>query len=88
MPRVSGRVRALRWSMSLKSSGVDIENGGLQMTMEQGRSGYGFSNVLRRLDLFAKGNSSCRIFSREGVGTCISIRIPATTREDAFDRQF
>lgn len=73
---------------------LEVEDNGKGMSqeqcqaLEQGRSGYGFSNVLRRLDLFAKGNSSCRIFSREGVGTCISIRIPATTREDAFDRQF
>ena len=73
---------------------LEVEDNGKGMTqaqceaLEQGRGGYGFSNVLRRLDLFARGRSSCHIFSREGVGTCISIQIPATTREDAFDRQF
>ena len=73
---------------------LEVEDNGKGMTqaqceaLEQGSGGYGFSNVLRRLDLFARGRSSCHIFSREGVGTCISIQIPATTREDAFDRQF
>lgn len=73
---------------------LEVEDNGKGMThaqceaLEQGSGGYGFSNVLRRLDLFAQGRSSCHIFSREGLGTCISIQIPATTRGDAFNRQF
>lgn len=73
---------------------LEVEDNGKGMTeeqctaLEEGHSGYGFSNVLRRLELFAKGNSQCHIFSREGVGTCISIQIPATVQENAFDRKF
>lgn len=73
---------------------LEVEDNGKGMAPEQctaletGCSGYGFSNVLRRLDLFAKGSSQCHVFSREGIGTCISIQLPATIREDDFDRQF
>lgn len=73
---------------------LEVEDNGKGMTAEQcaaleeGQSGYGFSNVRRRLDLFARGESQCHIFSREGVGTCISIQLPTTIREDAFDRKF
>lgn len=73
---------------------LEVEDNGKGMTqaqceaLEQGNGGYGFSNVLRRLNLFARGRSCCHIFSREDMGTCISIQIPATTREDAFDCRF
>lgn len=73
---------------------LEVEDNGKGMTAEQcaaledGQSGYGFSNVRRRLELFARGESQCHIFSREGVGTCISIQLPTTIREDAFDRNF
>lgn len=73
---------------------LEVEDNGKGMTaaqcaaLEEGQSGYGFSNVRRWLDLFARGESQCHIFSREGVGTCISIQLPTTIREDAFDRNF
>lgn len=69
---------------------LEVEDNGKGMApelchaLEEGRGGYGFSNVLRRLDLFTRGESQCHIFSREDIGTCISIQLPTTIREDTL----
>lgn len=73
---------------------IEVEDSGNGMSEEQcrqlenGQTGYGFSNVRKRLELYGKGQSQCRIFSREGFGTCISIQIPATTEGDTFENGF
>lgn len=73
---------------------IEVEDSGEGMSPEQreqlesGRTGYGFSNVRKRLELYGKGRSKCQIYSREGIGTCISIQIPATTEGDTFDGEF
>ena len=66
---------------------IEVEDNGNGMTeetvraLEEGRIGYGLSNVRKRLALFSKGNGEFNIFSREGFGTCIAIRIPAVMQE-------
>lgn len=73
---------------------IEVEDSGEGMSEEQcrklenGESGYGFTNVRKRLELYGKGKSRCSIFSREGVGTCISIQIPAANEGDTFETQF
>lgn len=73
---------------------IDVEDSGNGMSPEQqeqlekGQTGYGFSNVRKRLELYGKGQVQCHIFSREGVGTCISIQIPATMQGNAFGEEF
>lgn len=47
--------------------------------LEAGTIGYGLGNVRKRLALFSKDAGEFHIFSREGFGTCIAIRIPAIT---------
>ena len=51
--------------------------------LESGTTGYGLGNVRKRLALFSKNEGNFDIFSREGFGTCIAIRIPAITGESA-----
>ena len=51
--------------------------------LESGTTGYGLGNVRKRLALFSKNEGNFDIFSREGFGTCIAIRIPAITGERA-----
>lgn len=62
---------------------IEVEDNGNGMkeetvqALESGNAGYGLGNVRKRLALFSKGNGEFNIFSREGFGTCIAIRIPA-----------
>ena len=68
---------------------IEVEDNGNGMkeetvrTLEAGTAGYGLGNVRKRLALFSKGNGEFNIFSREGFGTCIAIRIPAVTQASA-----
>ena len=62
---------------------IEVEDNGNGMTeetvraLEAGTAGYGLGNVRKRLALFSKNDGEFNIFSREGFGTCIAIRIPA-----------
>jgi two-component system sensor histidine kinase YesM len=64
---------------------IEVEDNGNGMSeetlrsLEAGTTGYGLGNVRKRLALFSKDEGSFDIFSREGFGTCIAIRIPAVT---------
>lgn len=40
-------------------------------------SGYGLSNIKTRLELFGKGAATLEVYSQAGVGTCVSLRLPA-----------
>ena len=68
---------------------IEVEDNGNGMSEEQGRAlepgeaGYGFANVKKRLHLFSKGTSELQLFSREGMGTCVTIRIPAVNTKEA-----
>ena len=68
---------------------IEIEDNGNGMSeetvraLESGTTGYGLGNVRKRLALFSKNEGNFDIFSREGFGTCIAIRIPAITGESA-----
>ena len=44
---------------------------------------YGLSNVIRRLRLFGAGEDGFEIYSRIGVGTCVTLRLPARLEEEA-----
>ena len=50
--------------------------------LEASTAGYGLSNVRKRLALFSKEQGEFNIFSREGFGTCITIRIPAISADN------
>lgn len=69
---------------------IEIEDNGNGMpeetvrALDAGTTGYGLGNVRKRLALFSKGEGSFDIFSREGFGTCIAIRIPAITADHAL----
>lgn len=62
---------------------IEVEDNGNGMkeetvqALEAGTAGYGLGNVRKRLALFSKNDGEFNIFSREGFGTCIAIRIPA-----------
>ena len=60
-------------------NGIDEET---VRKLEAGSTGYGLGNVRKRLTLFSKGQGEFNIFSREGFGTCITIRIPAISAEN------
>lgn len=66
---------------------IEIEDTGNGMpeetvhALENGTIGYGLSNVRKRLAIFSKDEGEFNIFSREGFGTCIAIRIPAVASE-------
>lgn len=66
---------------------IEVEDNGNGMNeetlqaLERGTIGYGLGNVRKRLALFSKGDGEFNIFSREGFGTCIAIRIPAIMQE-------
>ena len=66
---------------------IEVEDNGNGMTeetvqaLEAGTTGYGLGNVRKRLALFSKDKGEFNIFSREGFGTCIAIRIPAIIEE-------
>lgn len=66
---------------------IEVEDNGNGMkeetvqALEAGTAGYGLGNVRKRLALFSKGDGEFNIFSREGFGTCIAIRIPAVMQE-------
>ena len=66
---------------------IEIEDNGNGMkeetvrALEEGTAGYGLGNVRKRLALFSKNAGEFNIFSREGFGTCIAIRIPIVTKE-------
>ena len=68
---------------------IEVEDNGNGMPeetrqkLEKGSIGYGLTNVRKRLSLFGMEKSEFQIFSREGVGTCIAIRIPAVQPEQA-----
>lgn len=67
---------------------IEVEDNGNGMkpetvqALESGTIGYGLGNVRKRLALFSEGNGAFNIFSREGFGTCIAIRIPAIAAQD------
>lgn len=67
---------------------IEVEDNGNGMkpetvqALEAGTTGYGLGNVRKRLALFSKDNGEFNIFSREGFGTCIAIRIPAIAAQD------
>ena len=67
---------------------IEVEDNGNGMkeetvrALESGTAGYGLGNVRKRLALFSKDDGEFNIFSREGFGTCIAIRIPAVTAEN------
>lgn len=64
---------------------IEVEDNGNGMnaetlqSLEAGTTGYGLGNVRKRLSLFSKGDGEFNISSREGFGTCITIRIPAVS---------
>ena len=66
---------------------IEVEDNGNGMkeetvqALEAGTAGYGLGNVRKRLALFSKNDGEFNIFSREGFGTCIAIRIPAVMQE-------
>ena len=66
---------------------IEVEDNGNGMSeetvraLEAGTAGYGLGNVRKRLALFSKDDGEFNIFSREGFGTCIAIRIPAILQE-------
>jgi two-component system sensor histidine kinase YesM len=71
---------------------IEIEDNGAGMT-EQARSrleagqtgsddGYGIANVRERLALFGGAAVSLKVASRQGLGTCISIVLPARFEGD------
>ena len=66
---------------------IEVEDNGNGMTeetvraLEAGTAGYGLGNVRKRLALFSKDKGEFNIFSREGFGTCIAIRIPTIPQE-------
>lgn len=68
---------------------IEVEDNGNGMNeekrraLEAGTIGYGFANVRKRLNLFGKGTGGLQISSREGLGTCVTIRIPAVTTEES-----
>lgn len=68
---------------------IEVEDNGNGMSeekcraLESGEAGYGFANVKKRLHLFSKGTSELQLFSREGMGTCVTIRIPAVNTKEA-----
>lgn len=68
---------------------AEVEDNGNGMSaqqaeeLESGASGYGFSNVRKRLSLFSKNQAQVDIFSKEGIGTCITLRLPAIEQEAA-----
>lgn len=73
--------------------GIEIEDNGQGMP-EEVRSrleraepgqgpGYGVGNVIRRLAIFGDGRSRVSIASRQGMGTCVTIMLPAL-RGDAM----
>ena len=70
---------------------IEIEDNGNGMNedtvraLKDGTVGYGLSNVRKRLAIFSKGAGDFEIFSREGFGTCIAIRIPAGSSESTAD---
>lgn len=74
---------------------VEIEDNGRGMskeTLEQlnrlkerardGNKSYGIINVYKRLQLFSKGKLLFNINSAEGMGTCVTISLPAVTDPD------
>ena len=66
---------------------IEVEDNGNGMkeetvrALEAGTAGYGLGNVRKRLALFSKDAGEFNIFSREGFGTCIAIRIPTVLNE-------
>lgn len=68
---------------------IEVEDNGNGMSeekcqaLETGEAGYGFANVKKRLNLFSKGTGELQISSREGMGTCVTIRIPAVTTAES-----
>jgi len=67
---------------------LEVEDNGSGMseerrqTLEEGGSGYGLSNIRKRVMLFSHGKGEFHIFSREGIGTCVAIQLPAVTAEE------
>lgn len=68
---------------------IEVEDNGAGMSeercqaLETGGSGYGVSNVRKRVMLFSGGKGAFHVSSREGMGTCVTIQLPALTEKDA-----
>ena len=79
-PRMSIRITQEEDSVCIdiedNGDGMDQETlSALHETRLPGKS-YGLANVRERLELFGADPSWFEIYSKEGVGTCISLRIP------------
>lgn len=67
---------------------LEVEDNGAGMSeerrqaLEEGGSGYGVSNIRKRVMLFSSRKGEFHVFSREGIGTCIALQFPAVTAED------
>lgn len=67
---------------------VEIEDNGSGMSEETleainhpapDKGGYGLQNIRKRLKLFGGAGAEMNIHSKEGVGTCVSLTLPAKT---------
>ena len=67
---------------------LEVEDNGAGMSeerrqaLEEGGSGYGLSNIRKRVMLFSGRKGEFHIFSREGIGTCVAMQFPAVAAEE------
>lgn len=71
---------------------IEIEDNGNGMSEEKVKaleedSGYGLSNVRKRLLIFGKEEADFHISSREGMGTCVTISIPAVYEKEGLAKR-
>lgn len=85
-----GRLEIRAW-IEEDSLCIDIEDNGSGMDQEtldslftaKEAGGYGLTNIRTRLVIFGGASASIKVYSQPGVGTCVSLRIPA--REEIAD---
>ncbi|MGO4109879.1 histidine kinase [Paenibacillus sp. YAF4_2] len=78
--RITGRIDSERLIIQIYDDGVGMPEEGSSNQRRHHGSGYGISNIMKRLDLYFGQTAELTLQSTPDEGTCVTIDVPVTHR--------